>query len=109
MMGVGQSSCPLQRTSTGATPFHVKGPAFQLKTGFKLSLICTAIHGAESCRQAQRSEEQGTYNGAGLSAVVRADGNNNIRVAAAISAVAAYERAIRLTSALGFAAKGEKC
>ena len=66
--------------------------------------------GYERRRQAQRSEEQGTYNGAGLSAVVRADGNNNIRVAAAISAVAAYERAkIRLTRALGFAAKGEKC
>jgi hypothetical protein len=33
-----------QLTSTGSTPFHVNGPAFQLKTGFKSLFTCAARH-----------------------------------------------------------------
>jgi hypothetical protein len=33
-----------QLTFTGFLPFQLKGPAFQLKTGFKLSSTCAARH-----------------------------------------------------------------
>jgi predicted ATPase with chaperone activity len=73
-----------------ATHFHRSNTvprersSFPIKDRIQVVIDLHSDSWAESCRQAQRSEEQGTYNGAGLSAVVRADGNNNIRVAAAI-------------------------
>jgi hypothetical protein len=50
---------PEQRTSTGSTPFHVKGPAFQLKTGFKSSLICAAIQLKTANRHRQEAKKKG--------------------------------------------------
>lgn len=50
-----------RRTFTGSNPFHVKGPAFQLNTGFKLSSICTSRHDGKAAECAHWETKGSTH------------------------------------------------